>query len=829
MGTVRAVCRPAVLNKRSNTDFAFFRLEGYFYNGTLAKLPVQPPHPAPYNPYPDYGSPEYRARYKGQYVPCEGPGGLLLSDKSNATMAYPGIPQGFPEPGTGSYEAVGLDRDVCFDRFSRLGAYGLDDTSTFNWTQVRWMDLQTQCMELNKDRFTDPTPPVVGPQSETVSPEVLAAPEAEAIAKRQPVFNNPFRGAKGAKNKTRTAVLIRTWDTYEYHENDIQAMRSLITELSLLSGGEYHVFLFVNIKNNSEPIYTDRDAYDRLLERYVPEELRDIAVLWTEAVCKSWYPDVGEWSVYYQQWMPLQYFSKTHREFDYIWNWEMDARYIGNHYHFLEQVAAFARKQPRKYLWERNARFYFPSTHGSYEQFFKDTNRIVEESPHVTPVWGPQPWKPSQDIWGPWPPMSMEEDNFKWGVDEEAAFISLLPMWDPRETLWSYRDKLWGYPKSDVFELTGDDKRAFPDIPRRTFINTFARLSRDLLDAMHHENVGGFAMASEMWPSSLTLQHGLKGVYVPHPIWFSHQWEPNYLESVFNSDGWGAGSLPDFGGSDPYHTGRGRGYDPELEARHVRQAGSGANHEGLSGRWSQERDNVYSPDREHNFGGWSWYFWSEFPKVLYWRWLGWNNTYGTNIGNFSRDADSMKDVVMSEVSRDANDTFNSHQLTKMQWEEKHGRLCFPAILLHPVKQVHLPDPEEDASDKLSAELPEADTSSTEEQQQEPPPDEQLPSPPPLDVMPPGALSSNQGPPGSQPPLENPAVAQPPQEPPPNILAPNNQLPDEQPPNGQPNIEQLSNKDSLRAASLNEAGINPVAGTDPSPPLQNANAETPATT
>ena len=115
--------------------------------------------------------------------------------------------------------------------------------------------------------------------------------------------------------------------------------------------------------------------------------------------------------------------------------------------------------------------------------------------------------------------------------------------------------------------------------------------------------------------------------------------------------------------------GRGRGFDPEREEKGKAQSGTGPNGEGLPGRWSQERDAPYNPDREHNFGGWSWYFWSDFPKVLYWRWLGWKAGFSIVTIEGSQSTDELRDTDWSE------------------WEKEHGRLCYPAMLLHPVKNV----------------------------------------------------------------------------------------------------------------------------------------------
>ena len=620
-----------------------------YNNATLAGLPFQPPSHAPYNPYPNYNSKAWLAQMGSvPYVACEGPRGTILGqDNEDLVWAYKGVPVDFPPPDVGSYDAVGLDGDVCFDRFSRLGSYGMDvsqvadpssNAATRNpgfMSRVNWGELQNKCLDKNAGRYKTGRAPEMRPGTEL--PFQSAADKAWLEGRRVDAEKNDKDTRAPARTflQSRTAILVRTWDNYEYQENDLLAIRSLITEASLLSGGEYQVFLFINVKRPDDrdselPIWDNEDAYQYILEK-LPEEFRSIAILWNEDVCRQWYASVGEHSVYFQQFMPVQWFSLTHPEFNYIWNWEMDARYIGQHYHFLEQVRNFSRKQPRKYLWERNSRYYFPQAHGSYANFTTATNEIAERSPHINPVWGPQPWTPEQIPLGPEPPRSEAKDKFEWGVGEEADFITLLPLWDPRETWWAYHDKLWGYSNEHA---TSQD-RQFPRIPRRVFINTLVRFSAKLLHAMHLENSAGRSMASEMWPGSVALQHGFKAVYAPHPIWMSHQWPKDYLDLVFNAEGWGAGSLPG-GGID---NGRGVGYDSEREARGQKQIGVGPNREGRLGRWAQERDSPYNPDREHNFAGWSWYFWSDFPKVLYWRWLGWKARFQivTIDGAFDND------------------------------------------------------------------------------------------------------------------------------------------------------------------------------------------------
>lgn len=174
----------------------------------------------------------------------------------------------FPDPLFGSYRAIGLDDNVCFDRHGRYGPYGLGSESSsatsleiesssheIDWNKVSWGSLQRKCVLEN--------------------------------------WNESVPVAVSDKSLRRSAVLIRTWDSYDYEENDLQAIRSLVSELSLQSRGQYEVFLFVHVKDSSLPIWTDRQIYDDVLRQSVPEEFRDMAVLWNEAQCAHAYSQTG--------------------------------------------------------------------------------------------------------------------------------------------------------------------------------------------------------------------------------------------------------------------------------------------------------------------------------------------------------------------------------------------------------------------------------------------------------------------------------------------------------------------------------------------------------
>ena len=627
----------------SKSTNSIYREGKYFTDNGVRRLESETGlKPEVYLPYPSYNSPEWKGQWKGEYNACEGPRGKNLNESmEDMVKAYRSMPPNFPNVTIGSIDVVGLDNDVCFDRFHRYGPYGYGQGMSKtpagwtkpkerpDWSTIWWGQMQDACLERNKDRF---------------------APEARAPMDLVPTDDLPRDHDKWEQTESqssqhdvspkyhhRTALLIRTWEGYSYTNNDIQAIRALVTELSLLSGGEYQVYLFVNVKEHDADIYNNPQVYQDVLKRVVPHELRDISLLWTEKVCEDWYPKVGDWQVYWQQFMPLQWFSKTHPEFDYVWNWETDARYTGNHYHFLEKMADFARNMPRKHAWERNSRFYFPDEHGSYASFLADTDKIILNATKEgfrTPVWGPQKYTETQTVFGPDPPHSQEADNFEWGVGEEADLITLQPIWDPSQTEWSYRYKIWNFIEGKRPHFSsddpGDDAYYHPDfskIPRRVFINTVARFSKKMLHAMHMENRAGRTMQAEMWPATVALQHGLKAIAAPHPIWTDRKWPRWFLDATFNADG------------------------------------------GEPAAWGQRKDSPYNHDREAAFRGWSWYYATGFPRILYRRWLGWK-AYDI-LGNLGGES--------YEDGLNAVETFGQFG--------GNGRMCLPGMLLHPVKKV----------------------------------------------------------------------------------------------------------------------------------------------
>ncbi|CAG8201153.1 unnamed protein product [Penicillium salamii] len=483
-----------------------------------ASLPI----PFIYDPYPAYNGRAWRRKFHGSFKPCLGPRGRDLSRKSVEDMmqVYKGNQAGFPEPRFGSHEAIGLDGAVCADRYSRFGAYGFDgdgedEVPGFTrppqvpWHEIDWNWLQYLCLERNADRYET----IATVNSSQQNPLAFDLPE---VPHKQ--WEPMEVGVK--QFHPRSAVLIRAWNGLNWKSHHREYLRALIMELSLHSGGEYQIYVLIHVKDNDMPIFSDSKTIKRLRES-IPEEFRNMALFFNNKLLEAWYPKIEEHTPQLQHHQPLQIFSQLYPHFDYYWQLEMDGRHTGHSYHFMDRAVSFAREQPRKYLWERNAYFYTPGAHGNWSQFTEMVHESLADRSDNT-IWGPVIGTGIRPL-GPDPPVSHpDKDNYTWGVGEEADFLTFLPIFNPKDTSWTFPDKIWNFKYGEK-------------TPRRAAVITMGRYSKRLLDLIHHaQATKGLGLASEMTGASWALFHGLKAVFVPHPIYADGQWTPQELARIYN-------------------------------------------------------------------------------------------------------------------------------------------------------------------------------------------------------------------------------------------------------------------------------------------------------
>lgn len=525
--------------------------------------------PLVHNPYPDYDSQAYLEEH---YPVAE-----CYLDREETIPApdvfsYPGVPQHMVLPSFGSYEELGISHDVCFERFGRLGPYGYgynaregglglgmrseqqgaesiwQQQAKINYKDMDWGAAQRACYKKNQRRFE-----VQGSETVIESHETGRLNMSASLAKRQfslPDFSQvngrnagtaQVPGGKlttaGKKLVPRTAYVLRAWTGFEYTNYEILTLRAMINELSLKSGGEYDLHILLHVKDDTIPIWSSKEVYQKVIEENIPEEFWGITTLWSVQQMKMYYPGpFGEppaniagqeiHGVYRSAHFAIQWFAQQHPEYDFVWNWEMDMRLSGHYYEFHQGVAEWAKKQPRKGVWERNEKLWIPELHGTWENFtkFVDAETLYKGD---IPIWGPAEFPGSGPIEPPeynQPPMGyFDKDAWTWGVGEEADLITFNPIFDPAETNWVFRKDISGY----------DLEQPIP--PRRCAIVTVSRYSRRLLDMMHEETyIGKHSAFPEMWPPTVALHHGFKAVYIPHPVYFDRKWPVEYMDQIFN-------------------------------------------------------------------------------------------------------------------------------------------------------------------------------------------------------------------------------------------------------------------------------------------------------
>lgn len=279
----------------------FPRDDRFYLGGTLSLTSAHSTdssHPTPsiYDPYPAYNSRQWRKKYHGQFEPCMGPRGRDL-DRTRAedmVLVYKGKQAGFPESRFGSYEAMGLDGDVCTARYSRYGAYGFDEDSDeyipgfirpplSSWFEDDWHDLQCRCFDRNTDRYK-PGSMMNSTRQQPLSLELREPP-------RESSESESASGVK--KYQPRSAVLIRAWHSMAWTPNHLQYLRALIMELSLHSGAEYEVFLLIHVKDDELPIFSDTNTIEQL-RKFVSAEFRKMALFFNSKLLEAWYPKIVE-------------------------------------------------------------------------------------------------------------------------------------------------------------------------------------------------------------------------------------------------------------------------------------------------------------------------------------------------------------------------------------------------------------------------------------------------------------------------------------------------------------------------------------------------------
>ena len=326
---------------------------------------------------------------------------------------------------------------------------------------------------------------------------------------------DPHKFYRPRADRKRTALVLRSYQGFTWTEDMILSLRALICELSLNNPGmPWDIRILVEVKDPSLSVFTSEWDRYRVLMTSVPREFWGLVDLWSEQEMVVLYAGLpGRFinnmiaqTSYRACLMPLQKFYLDHQQYDYVWNWELDVRYIGNMLTFFEGVEKYARDEPLQPGMAKYEQWYIPHVHASERRWAP-----LNETSHV-------------------------------GV--EADLITLGPIFDPQGSGWYWTHDVQNYALGQ-------------DTPRRASIGTNMRMSRGLLEAMNVVNAEAKkSLHCEAWPTTLvlhsqvershnhsfypeagftyTLPLPFKGVFAPHPIYFRHEWDVDVLHSMLN-------------------------------------------------------------------------------------------------------------------------------------------------------------------------------------------------------------------------------------------------------------------------------------------------------
>lgn len=164
----------------------------------------------------------------------------------------------------------------------RYVPYGMSGSCTA-WDAVDWAQVQNHCLLDNLHSSVS-----------LVSVPLLSSSRMLSL----PSAKDGDRWLRGRRVKprpklttSRTAIILRGWDTLEFTEQDLWSVRSLISETSLATGGRYTVIYLVDVQNSND-ILRNNTKYEETLSK-IPAELRNMTVLFDQlGTLEAWYPKI---------------------------------------------------------------------------------------------------------------------------------------------------------------------------------------------------------------------------------------------------------------------------------------------------------------------------------------------------------------------------------------------------------------------------------------------------------------------------------------------------------------------------------------------------------
>lgn len=153
-----------------------------------------------------------------------------------------------------------------------------------NWDNGNWAALQNECMSRNVREGLD--------FKEISSDRRMSLPPKTSIL-FPPSWYIPTYSPRGKLTTGRTAIVVRGYSTFDFKDEDLWNLRSLITETALRYGGRYSVYLLVQARGEGN-VMENATYYEEVIQT-IPLEFRSMTVLWDkDHLLETWYARVEE-------------------------------------------------------------------------------------------------------------------------------------------------------------------------------------------------------------------------------------------------------------------------------------------------------------------------------------------------------------------------------------------------------------------------------------------------------------------------------------------------------------------------------------------------------
>jgi hypothetical protein len=86
-------------------------------------------------------------------------------------------------------------------------------------------------------------------------------------------------------------LVLRAWQGYNWHKDDILNLRAIIVELGLNTAGLYDIRILYEVKDGSAFLASEKEA--EKIYQGIPEEFRGLVTLWSENEMHGYYPGLS--------------------------------------------------------------------------------------------------------------------------------------------------------------------------------------------------------------------------------------------------------------------------------------------------------------------------------------------------------------------------------------------------------------------------------------------------------------------------------------------------------------------------------------------------------